>query len=92
MLFNSQMLIDLFNAIEWKSHNHFIKSLYGNVYDIPAIPATNLKLNDPKISMAERFLNDFGCFSIGEGFKVKTGVNFLNKLIAAPEQILSAEY
>jgi len=92
MLFNSEMLIDLFNAIEWQHHNHFIKSLYGNVYDIPAMPGTNLKLNDPKISMADRFLNDFGCFSIGEGFKVKTGVNYLNKLIAAAGLPPSAEY
>ena len=87
MLFNSQMLIELFNSIEWKNHNHFIKSLYWNVYALPSIPGTNLKLNDPKINMAERFLNDFGCFSIGDGFKVKTGMNFLNKLTAAPGQL-----
>lgn len=92
MMFNSEMLIKLFDAIEWQKHNHFIKSLYWNVYDLPSIPGTNLKLNDPKINMAERFLQDFGAFSIGDGFKVKTGVNFLNKLTAAPGQIPSAEY
>lgn len=90
MLFNSQMLIDLFNAIEWQNHNHFIKSLYGNVYDVPKIPAVNLKLNDSKIAMADRFLQNFGCFSIGEGFKNKTGVNYLNKLIAAAGELPSA--
>lgn len=90
MLFNSFNLIELFNAIEWKNHNHFIKSLYANVYDIPSREGTNLKLNESKIKTASQFLKDFGCFSIGDGFKNKLGVDFLNKLIAAAGELPSA--
>lgn len=80
VLLNARALMDLFERIEWKEHNHFIKSLYLNVYGMDHDPGHNLKLNEPKILLASQFLSEWGCFSIGDGFKTPKGVEFiLNK-------------
>lgn len=79
MIFNSRMLIELFKAIEWKYHNHFIKSLYANVYEVPAKIGQNLKLNQPNIKLASHLLSDYGSFSIGDGFKTPQGLEFLKR-------------
>lgn len=77
VLFNARMFIELFNSIEWKDHNHFVKSLYLNVYGMDHDAGHNLKLNEPKILLASEFLNKWGAFSIGDGFKTPKGVEFI---------------
>lgn len=86
VLFNARMLLDLFKSIQWKEHNHFIKSIYLNVYEVPSDEGKNLKLNDPKILLASQFISEHGSFSIGDGFKNPKGVEFItNMLTASPE-------
>lgn len=79
MIFNSRMLIELFQSIDWKEHNHFIKSLYGNVYEVRSKLGQNLKLNQPNLKVASQLLSDYGALSIGDGFKTPKGVEFLKR-------------
>lgn len=79
MQMDSRMLIELFKQIEWKEHNHFIKSLYGNVYQVPSKLGQNLKLNQPNLQLASQLLSDYGSFSIGDGFKTPQGLQFLKR-------------
>ena len=62
---NSQMLIDLFDSISWDGHNHFVKSLYLNYYQIPHSPGHNVKIgSDTK--KAQQLLDLYGSFSCSD--------------------------
>ena len=81
VLFNSKKLIETFEQVAWKQSDHFIKSIYFNVNvpgDIKHIP--NTKLIRPETWKAEQYLNDFGCFSVGQGFMTEEGANFIKQL------------
>jgi hypothetical protein len=74
---SSEKLIKLFNEINWQDGNHFIKSIYLNVYKCNAVPGDNVKLHRPDVIKASEFLKNYGCFSTGEAFLSKAGVEFL---------------
>lgn len=76
---NSSKLIRLFDQINWQDGNHFIKSIYLNVYKCNNQPGDNVKLHRPDIAKASEFLRMYGCFSTGEAFLSKAGVDFLKR-------------
>ena len=66
---NSKKLIETFKFIDWKNHDHFIKSIYCNSNpSIKVNPIDNVKLITPDINKANRYLTMFGCLSVGNGF------------------------
>jgi hypothetical protein len=79
VMMNSEKLIKLFNQINWQDGNHFIKSIYLNVYKCNAHAGDNVKLHRPDIAKASEFLRMYGCFSTGEAFLSKAGVDFLKR-------------
>jgi hypothetical protein len=79
VMMNSEKLIKLFDQINWQDGNHFIKSIYLNVYKCNAHPGDNVKLHRPDIAKASEFLRTYGCFSTGEAFLSKAGVDFLKR-------------
>ena len=62
---NSQLLIDLFDSISWDGHNHFVKSIYLNYYQIPNSPAQNLKITND-VKKAQQLLDLYGSFSCSD--------------------------
>lgn len=76
---NSAKLLKLFDQINWQDGNHFIKSIYLNVYKCNAQPGENVKLHRPDVTKASEFLRMYGCFSTGEAFLSKAGVDFLKR-------------
>ena len=74
---SSEKLIKLFNEINWQDGNHFIKSIYLNVYKCNAVPGDNVKIHRPDVIKASEFLKTYGCFSTGEAFLSKAGAEFL---------------
>lgn len=78
---NAEKLITLFDSIDWKEHNHFIKSIYLNVNLPELIEGVNVKLKDDNLFMANSYLNAYGCFSTSDAFKSQNGVRFIKNLI-----------
>jgi len=79
--FNSKLLIETFNRLEWKHHDHFLKSIYFNVNEpTNPKPIENVKIIEPQIDRAQKYLTLYGCFSIGNGFLTETGANFIKML------------
>jgi hypothetical protein len=76
---DSKKLLKLFNTINWKDGNHFIKSIYLNVYKHEIKPGENVKLHHYDMQRATTFLEEHGCLSIGDGFLIKPGVEFLKR-------------
>jgi len=68
VMMNSQKLIDLFDNINWHNDNHFIKSIYCNVYKVPSKDGFNCKVSVPSIDKAKELITLQGCFSTGDGF------------------------
>ncbi len=68
VMMNSQKLIDLFDNINWHNDNHFIKSIYCNVYKVPSKYGFNCKVSVPSIDKAKELITLQGCFSTGDGF------------------------
>ena len=67
--FNSEKLIQTMSRINWKKHDHFIKSLYFNLNpQIKVKPIDNVKLIEPNLNKANTYLTMFGCLSVGNGF------------------------
>jgi len=81
VLFDSKKLINTFKNIDWKSNDHFLKSLYFNI-NTPkkSLEIDNVKLKEPNISKANFYLTLYGCLSIGQGFLNKKGVEFIKSL------------
>lgn len=78
VVFDSKKLIKTMRDVDWKNHDHFIKSLYFNInVPIRFNPIDNVKLIEPNLSKAKRYLNDFGCLSTGHGFMTKSGAEFI---------------
>jgi len=67
IMMNSDKLIELFDSITWSGHNHFIKSMYLNYYQVPHSPGENIKIAKDK-KKAKEFLDLYGCFSISDQF------------------------
>ena len=81
VVFNSKLLIQTMDQVDWKNNDHFIKSLYFNMnVPIRFNPIDNVKLIEPNLTKARRYLNDFGCLSTGQGFMTKEGVDFISKM------------
>lgn len=79
--FNSKLLLKTFEQLDWKKHDHFLKSIYFNMNPpSKTLPIDNVKLIEPQINRAERYLTQFGCVSISESFLNETGVNFIRTL------------
>jgi len=77
VLMDSSKLLRLFDDINWQDGNHFIKSIYLNVYKCKSQPGDNVKIHNINIPKAIEFLDLYGCFSIGDGFLTKDGAQFL---------------
>jgi len=81
IVINSDKLIKLFDSINWKEDNHFIKSLYLNVYPPDDfISGDNVKIKEPNFLKAQEFLYKYGCLSTGDGFMTTDGALFIKKL------------
>jgi hypothetical protein len=79
--FNSYLLIQLMSNIDWTKNNHFIKSLYFNVYEpLNIIQMENVKLIRPNLVKAQRYLDIYGCLSVGGDFCSEVGANFIKSL------------
>jgi hypothetical protein len=74
---NSQRLIDLFDNINWQDDNHFIKSIYCNVYQVPSKDGVNCKISVPSIAKAQEYISIQGCFSTGDNFWNKATVAWI---------------
>ena len=68
VMMNSQKLIDLFDKINWQDDNHFIKSIYCNVYRVPFKDGFNCKVSVPSIEKVKEYIALQGCFSTGDAF------------------------
>lgn len=80
VIFNSKKLFATMEHIDWK-HEHFVKSLYFNMNPSKHLQVMeNVKLNEPKISKAKKYLELYGCLSIGQGFLTEKGINFLKSI------------
>ena len=77
---NSKKLIDLFDNINWQEDNHFIKSIYCNVYQVPSKEGFNCKVSVPSIAKAQEYISIQGCFSTGDNFWNKASVDWIKKL------------
>jgi hypothetical protein len=77
VMMNSQRLIDLFDNINWQDDNHFIKSIYCNVYQVPSKDGVNCKISVPSIAKAKECISIQGCFSTGDNFWNKTTVAWI---------------
>ena len=81
VVFNSKLLIETFEQIDWKNNDHFIKSLYFNInVPIQFKPIDNVKLIKPNIKKANLFLTMFGCLSTGQGFMTKEGTEYIKQI------------
>lgn len=79
---NSKKFINLFKEIDWRNHQHFIKSIYFNVYTPEKFrPMDNCKLIEFNEDKANLFLTVFGCLSISESFLTDQGCAFIKKLL-----------
>lgn len=80
-ILNSKLLIETMNQIDWKTNDHFIKSLYFNMnVPIRFKPIDNVKLIKPNIAKANLFLTMFGCISTGQGFMTKEGCDYIKQI------------
>lgn len=78
---NSSILFKTMESVNWKNE-HFVKSLYFNMNEIGIYKAMeNVKLNDPDLVRAQKFLNLYGCLSIGQGFLTEKGIIFLKSIV-----------
>lgn len=77
VMMNSQKLIDLFDNINWQQDNHFIKSIYCNVYQVPSKQGINCKVSVPSIAKAQEFIALQGCFSTGDNFWNKSTIDWI---------------
>ena len=81
VIFNSKLLIHTMNQINWIENDHFIKSLYFNLnVPIRFNPIENVKLIEPNLTKAKRYLDQFGCLSTGQGFMTKDGAEFIKQI------------
>lgn len=81
VVFNSRMLIDTMDQINWVESDHFIKSLYFNInVPIRFNPIDNVKLTSPNIAKANIYLEMFGCLSTGNGFMTEKGANYIKQI------------
>lgn len=81
VVFNSERLKSLMNQINWSEHEHFIKSLYFNVYvPIRFRPIDNTKLIKFDKKRAGSLLTMFGCLSIGGDFLTTSGAHYIKML------------
>jgi hypothetical protein len=67
-MMNSKKFIDLFDNINWQNDNHFIKSIYCNVYKVPSKEGFNCKVSVPNIDKVKELIILQGCFSTGDAF------------------------
>jgi len=79
VMMNSQKLIDLFDNINWQNDNHFIKSIYCNVYKVPSKEGFNCKISTPSIAKAQELIALQGCFSTGDAFWNNTCSDWIKK-------------
>ncbi len=77
---DSKKLIELFDNINWQNDNHFIKSMYCNVYQVPSKEGFNCKVSIPSIAKAQEFIAIQGCFSTGDQFWNKPCVEWIKSL------------
>lgn len=86
VLMNSDKLLEIFELIEWKQYNHFIKSIYLNM-NLPEFirKGHNVKLHKDNIPKAEELLRTYGCLSINETFLTTRGRSWLKNLFWLPE-------
>ena len=69
------------DQIDWKTNDHFIKSLYFNInVPIKFKPIENVKLIKPNIKKANLYLELFGCISTGQGFMTEQGCNYIKQI------------
>ena len=81
VIFNSKILIETMDQIDWKTNDHFIKSLYFNInVPIRFKPIENVKLILPNIKKANLYLELFGCISTGQGFMTEQGCNYIKQI------------
>jgi hypothetical protein len=82
-VFESSKLLPTSQRLEWKASDHFLKSIYFNVNQPTKVKQmVNTKLITDDISKAQSYLNEYGCFSIGQGFLTAKGGNFIKSLSA----------
>lgn len=82
--FNSKLLIETFEKLDWKNHDHFLKSIYFNMNPpTKTKPIENVKLIEPQLNRADKYLTMFGCVSISESFLTESGVNYIKKLTSS---------
>jgi len=81
VIFNSALLIQLMSCIDWRKNNHFLKSLYFNVYE-PSnlVSIENVKLKDYNPTKARLYLDMYGCLSVGNEFAFGEGAEFIKAL------------
>lgn len=67
VMMDSDLVLDLFEGINYQDHNHFIKSMYFNVYPHVTTHGENLKIKSSQ-AVAKELLIRYGCFSASDTF------------------------
>ena len=79
--FNSKLLLETFKGLDWKENDHFLKSLYFNINKPKKVKLIeNTKLIEPSTVKAQKLLDYYGVFSVGQGFLTEKGCLFIKSL------------
>jgi len=78
VLIQSCRFIELFHQVDYRSHNHLLKSIYFNTWPMPSYQGANLKLGH-SLTKAKRYLADFGAFSSSDSFLTSDHMYFISK-------------
>jgi len=66
-MMDADLVLDLFEGINYHDHNHFIKSMYFNVYPHVTTHGENLKIKSSQ-AVAKELLIRYGSFSASDTF------------------------
>lgn len=81
--------IELFRDIDYKSHNHLLKSIYFNTWPQQSYQGENLKFQY-SFNKAKKCLEKYGAFSSSEDFFNPDILQFFNKYLSSAVQPPSA--
>jgi hypothetical protein len=89
VLIQSCRFIDLFQSVDFRSHNHLLKSMYFNTWPMRSYEGSNLKFGYSLLK-AKEALNQFGSFSSSDTFLSAENRYFISMYSSSAVQIPSA--
>jgi hypothetical protein len=80
IIIDCKLFRELFNQLDFGNHNHFMKSIYLNWYEIEGIEGENVKLKDWSIQKAEYYFKKYGCISLSDNTPNSAYIYLRNRL------------